>query len=155
VVTGYLPHYKALASYVVPRVDVQIGLTLISKPGLQVSGAGTPTNGGHLSANYTVPSAVIAASLGRPLAGNAANATINLVEPGLLYGERLNEFNIRIGKVLRYGRTRANVGVDVFNVLNSAAGLSYNQAFIPGGAWLTPTSVMTARFAKLSAQIDF
>ena len=155
VVTGYLPHYKALASYVVPAIDVQIGLTMISKPGLQVSGAGTPTNGGHLSANYTVPTAVIASSLGRPLAGNLANATINLIEPGSLYGDRLNEFNIRIGKVLRYGRTRANLGVDIFNVLNSAAGLSYNQAFIPGGAWLTPTSVMTARFAKLSAQFDF
>ena len=155
VVTGYLPHYKALASYNVPRVDVQLGVTFTSKPGLQVSGAGTPTNGGHLSANLTVPNAVIASSLGRPLAGNAANATINLIEPGSMYGDRLNEFNLRIGKLLRHGRTRTNVGLDIFNVLNSSAGLSYNQAFIPGGQWLTPNSVMTARFAKISAQFDF
>jgi len=27
--------------------------------------------------------------------------------------------------------------------------------FIPNGAWLTPTSVLSARFAKLSFQLDF
>ena len=48
-----------------------------------------------------------------------------------------------------------NVGFDVYNLLNSAAVLSYNQAFIANGPWLTPTSVMTARFAKVSAQFDF
>ena len=33
--------------------------------------------------------------------------------------------------------------------------LAYNQAFIPNGAWLTPTQVLSARFAKLSLQLDF
>jgi hypothetical protein len=33
--------------------------------------------------------------------------------------------------------------------------LSYNQTFIANGAWLTPTSAMAARFAKISAQVDF
>jgi hypothetical protein len=45
--------------------------------------------------------------------------------------------------------------VDIFNVLNGSAALSYNQAFIPNGAWLTPTSILSARFAKISAQFDF
>ena len=58
-------------------------------------------------------------------------------------------------KILRFGKTRANVGVDIFNVLNAAAALSYNQAFIAGGPWLTPTSILSARFAKISAQFDF
>ena len=58
-------------------------------------------------------------------------------------------------KILRFGKTRANVGVDIFNMLNANAALSYNQAFIAGGAWLTPTSILSARFAKISAQFDF
>jgi hypothetical protein len=41
------------------------------------------------------------------------------------------------------------------NVLNSTAILSYNQAFIAGGAWLIPTSEISARFTKLSLQFDF
>ena len=63
--------------------------------------------------------------------------------------------DIRVGKIVRFGKSRVNVGFDVYNRLNSAAVLSYNQAIIPNGRWLTPTSVMTARFAKVSAQIDF
>jgi len=33
--------------------------------------------------------------------------------------------------------------------------LSYNTTFTPGGRWLVPTSVVTPRFFKFSAQIDF
>ena len=56
---------------------------------------------------------------------------------------------------------RTNVGVDIYNVFNSAAVLSYNQTFVlpttanPNGSWLAPTSVLQARFFKVSAQIDF
>jgi hypothetical protein len=138
-----------------PKVDVQVGLTFTSKPGLQVSFAGTPTAGGHLSANYTVPNSVVAPSLGRNLSGNAANVTVNMIEPGTRYGDRINELDLRVAKLLRLGRWRANLSADVYNLLNSAPILSYNEAFIPNGAWLLPTSVMTARFAKLNVQFDF
>jgi phosphoglucomutase len=42
----------------------------------------------------------------------------------------------------------------------SHAILTYNQTFIPNvttgtSAWLRPTSVLQARYVKLSAQIDF
>ena len=62
---------------------------------------------------------------------------------------------MRVGKIFRVAGTRANVGVDIYNLLNAATPLAYNQAFIPGGAWLTPTQVLSARFAKLSVQFDF
>ena len=93
--------------------------------------------------------------LGRPLAGNVPNATINLIEPHSVQGDRINEMNMRVSKVFRFGTTTANIGIDVYNLLNSSAALSYNQAFIPGGAWLTPTSVISARFAQISAQFSF
>jgi hypothetical protein len=154
--TGYLPHYKLFGSYMIPNVDVQVGVTFTSKPGLQVSFAGTPTaGGGNLSANYTVSNAVVSQSLGRSLAGNAANATINLITPGSLYGDRINEVDLRLAKLVKFGRWRANVSADIYNLLNVAPILSYNEAFIPGGSWLLPTSVMTARFAKINVQFDF
>jgi len=155
VVTGYLPYYKGLATYVVPKIDVQLGVTFLSKPGMVVSFAGTPTNGGHLLANVTYRNDQVAPILGRPLSGNAQNVTVNVIEPGSKYGERVTELHLRIGKLLRFGQHRTNVGVDIFNILNLAPGLSYNQNFIPGGAWLTPTTVMTPRFAKFSVQWDF
>ena len=81
--------------------------------------------------------------------------TVNLIEPGTLYGDRVNQFDLRFAKILRFGRTRTNVGFDVYNVMTAAPVLTYNQAFVPNGAWLTPTSVLQPRFVKFSAQIDF
>ena len=67
----------------------------------------------------------------------------------------MNEFDLRISKILRFGRTRTNVGIDIFNLLNSAAVLTYNQTFVPGVSWLAPTSVLTPRFVKVGTTIDF
>jgi len=39
--------------------------------------------------------------------------------------------------------------------LNSSAVLSYNNAFAPGGTWLQPIAVLTPRFFKISADVDF
>ena len=64
---------------------------------------------------------------------------MNLIAPGTLYGDRVNEFDVRIAKVLRFGRTRTNVGFDIYNILNSNPVLTYNAAFIPNGSWLVPT----------------
>jgi hypothetical protein len=153
--TGLLPYVKSLGAYMIPKVDVQFSATFTSKPGLQVSNAGTPTSGGHLFANYTLPNAAIVPIIGRSLAGNTPNITVNIVQPGSLYGDRVNELDVRFAKILKFGKTRANLGVDIYNFLNAAPILAYNQAFIANGAWLTPTQVMTARFAKLSAQFDF
>ena len=99
---------------------------------------------------------VAQSSLGRPLAGNVQNVTINLVQPGTLYGDRVNELDLRFAKLLRFGNTRTRISLDLYNALNSAAVLSYNQTFNPATTtWLTPTSVLAARVAKIGASIEF
>jgi hypothetical protein len=70
-------------------------------------------------------------------------------------GNRVNQFDLRIGKVLRFGAQRATVSVDMFNALNADTVLTYNQAFTPGGQWLVPNTVLTARTAKITVQYDF
>ena len=135
---------KGLASYMIPKIDVQVSSAFQSLI------PGTP-----LSANYNFPNAVVVPSLGRSLSGNAQFANVNLVEPGSVYGDRINQIDIRAGKVLKFGRMQTQFSVDLYNALNSSAIQSYNQNFIVGGAWLTPTLILPARFAKLTAQIDF
>ena len=108
-----------------------------------------------LSANYAVPAATVAQSLGRAPSGNVTNVTVDLLVPGEARGERVNQLDWRIGKVLRFGRQRATISADLFNALNSDAILAYNQAFIPGGNWLVPTTVLTARSTKITVQWDF
>ena len=47
--------------------------------------------------------------------------TVNLIAPGEVWGDRVNELDLRFAKILKFGRTRTNVGVDLYNVLNSSA----------------------------------
>jgi hypothetical protein len=145
--TGWNTRYTGLGSYTVPKIDVLISSTFRSDQGAQ------------LAANMAFTAAQT--TLGRPFANNAPNVTVNLVEPGTLYGDRVNEIDFRFAKILRFGRTRTNVGFDVYNVTNSAPILTYNNNFVPPspanptGSWLTPNSVLQPRFWKFSVQLDF
>ena len=78
------------------------------------------------------------------------NVTVNLIAPGTLYGDRINQLDFRVAKILRFGRTRPMVGVDLYNALNSSAVLTYNNAFVPNGTWLQPVTVLTGRLIKFS-----
>jgi hypothetical protein len=131
---------KVLSTYTVPRVDVQVTATVQSSPGAQIL------------ANYTATNAVVAPSLGRPLSGGAANVTVNIVEPGTMYGTRSNQVQLRLTKILRLGGTRTTASVDIYNVLNSNTVLTQNNSY---GSWLAPQSISYARWAKLVLQVDF
>ena len=142
--SGFLTQFRGIGSYRVPKVDVELTATLQSKPGTQ------------LAANYNVPAAVVAQSLGRAPAGGVANVTVNLITPGTFYGDRINELDIRVAKLFRIAGTRTKISLDLFNALNSAAVLGYNQTYSPtSSTWLTPTSVLGARIAKIGATVEF
>ena len=140
---GVLTQLRGLSTYTVPKIDVQLSGVFQSKPGAL------------LSANYAVPANVIAQQLGRPVAGNPANVTINLLEPGSQYGNRLNQLDVRVGKIIRLGSTRTVVGVDLYNVLNASTILTYNNTFVPNDTWLQPVTVLTARMARISAEFTW
>jgi hypothetical protein len=140
---GVLTQFRALSSYTFPRAGIQVSATVQSKPGAL------------LAANYAAPNSVVAPSLGRNLSGNATSVTVNLIAPGTKYGDRVNQLDLRVAKRLTYGRSRLQLALDVYNALNSSAVLAYDNTFVPGGTWLQPLTILTPRFAKLSADIDF
>jgi hypothetical protein len=140
---GVLTQFRGLATYIVPKIDVQVSGVVQSKPGAL------------LAANYAVPNSVITQALGRGPAGDPANVTINLIEPGTMYGKRVNQLDFRAAKILKFGTTRTMVGVDLFNALNSGAILTYNNTFVPGGTWLQPISILSGRMVKVSAEFTF
>jgi hypothetical protein len=136
----YLPQVKLVGAYVIPRVDVTLSGVFQSIPGPLIS------------ANYNAPNALIAPVLGRNLSGGAANATVNLVAPGAMYGERSNELDLRFGKRLTFGRFRALASFDLYNIFNDNAVLTLNNNY---AAWQTPLSVLQPRVGKFSLQLDF
>jgi hypothetical protein len=81
---------------------------------------------------------------------------VNVVEPGTLYGDRITQVDLRVSKILRFAGRRANIGVDFFNLFNTNAVYQYATTYVGNGAtWLQPSSLVSARFAKLSVQVDF
>jgi hypothetical protein len=149
--SGWLTDVRGIVSYLIPKAAVQVAATFQSNPG---AGA-VPAFGGlpGLAANVTYTNAQVQGSLGRPLAGNTANVTVNALQPGTLYGDRINQVDLRVAKIVTLRRTKLNLGVDVYNALNANPITAYNQTY--GATWLAPQAILPSRFAKVSAQFDF
>jgi hypothetical protein len=80
---------------------------------------------------------------------------VNLLPPGDLYGDRASWLDFRVGKILRAGRIRSTVNLDLFNALNANPVLLQNNQFGGTTPWMAPQSILIARFFKISAQVDF
>jgi hypothetical protein len=135
----FVTQLKMNAAYTIPRADVLISAAMQS------------VQGPVTQANFTVTQR----APGVPLVG-AANLNVPLLATapgsGAEYGERLNQLDLRVGKILRAGGARTMVSVDLFNVFNGNAVTAENAAVT---AFRRPTQIMLARFLKFSAQIDF
>ena len=128
----------------VPKIDVQLAGTFSSRPGVSLT-----ANQVYISAQVANPAF---STLGRPLAV-VPSVTVNLVEPNTMFGDRIDQLDFRIGKILRFGRTRTTLNLDIVNALNSNDNLAYSPTFSP--TWPVPTSVHHCRLFRLSAQVDF
>jgi hypothetical protein len=149
IVEPFLTSFRGLATYLVPKVDVQVSATWRSDPGTDLAATLLVTN-------------AVANSGPQPLGRNLSSGSINvnLIPPATLYADRRNNIDFRAAKVLRFGRTRTQVGIDVYNVMNSDTITAYNTSYVAptattGSVWLTPTGIATARYVKFNLQLDF
>jgi hypothetical protein len=126
--------YKAVFSYSLPA-------------DMQLSGAFQSNPGPRIAANYTVTSAIAGLTI------NQTSITTNLVVPGSLYGDRLEQLDLRLSKGVRMGRTHMVGNVELFNALNGAAVLVLNNTY--GANWLKPQNVLLGRMLKFGIQADF
>jgi hypothetical protein len=117
-----------------------------------VSGALQSVPGPQVQANYVATNAVVQPSLGRPLSGGTANVTVGLIEPGSIYGDRRNQFDLRVGKVLRFSGTQSRLNLDLNNVFNANPVLSENPSY---AVFRRPTAILPARVVRISVQFDF
>jgi hypothetical protein len=187
---------KAVASYTLPRYSALPNTMALVLESVQLGATFQSIPGDFKSATYTMPNAefcqsgAVACTAGTgtstlatfysDLAGtqpigarnisNASNKTIGLVQGSTVVDERQNQLDLRIGKIVRFGRTRTSLNFDIFNVTNANTVLSRNNSFSKtpsynaatgiginnsvNSLW-APTSILQARFFKLSATFDF
>lgn len=98
---------QGLLTYPLPWWGLQASATYQSVPGPEIT--------------WAPPAALIAPSLGRGLAGGALAATAPPVKPGTLYGERLQQVDVRVGKTSGLGTGRISPQVDIYNLLSANA----------------------------------
>jgi hypothetical protein len=138
----WLPQIKFLGSYTVPKIDMQLGASYQSIPGIEYA------------ATYSDPNSDVQKTLGRlPTNGLATGTTsVALLQPGSTYGTRFNQLDLRLGKIVRLGHTRQNLSLDIYNVFNSAVISGASAVYT---TWLAPTSVVPPRLLKVSWTLDF
>jgi len=142
---GWRTQVQGLASYTIPKVDVLVSGTFQNLPGAGLATGYNEFTGGTLGRGYAL----------------APFRQFTMTRAGELFVERLNQIDMRVSKILRFGVTRTSINFDFYNVLNGAAAIAENNTYTdftptagrPG--WRTPTTILLPRMFKFSAQFDF
>jgi hypothetical protein len=145
---------RGLISYTIPRIDVLVSTVLRSQP---------PS---AITATWQVPNSEIVRVFGKLPPGATATGTTNIMltdnEHRVYADERRTQVDMRFAKIVRFGRTRTDIGVDVNNVFNSSYATGFNQTYIfntdntprPAG-WATPSSLVFPRFVRFNFTVNF
>jgi hypothetical protein len=131
-----------------------------------VSGVLQNLSGVPYEANYPVPNAQIAPSLGRNLAacGTAtvctATATVPLFSPLTEFEPRRTLIDLRLSRIFPLGpRMRLRANLDVYNVLNDGSVVNTNNNY--GASWLQPVGgpftagLADGRLIQFGGQLTF
>jgi hypothetical protein len=153
-VQPFQTNFRGSASYTVPKVDVLVSTIMRFSPAPNI-----------LSANYNFPNTYVRdqGGLGHLPAGTTANGNqlVNLLDTNQLYAERRHyQVDMRFAKILRFGGTRTDVGVDLYNLFNVNTPTVYDGTWdVPpaenGGQWLQPTNIVQPRFARVNVTVSF
>jgi len=118
---------RGLATYIIPKADVLVSLTVRSQPQVLLAAtAGT-------TAQWVVPNSVVQAAYGKlPIGALPAGTTTISIGDNVnrVYADtRRTQVDMRFAKVIRFGRTRSDVGIDLNNLLNTNYPTGYTTTY--------------------------
>jgi hypothetical protein len=133
---------RGFAAYTIPKIDVLVSGIVRSQPNVVFGGGAIPGRCRKATAldcpRSTLP-----------------QGQVNLLQPGQVYGERINQVDMRVGKNLNLGRARANIAVDVLNLANANTPTSYQQNYGDGRQYLQPLTILNPRLARFNVTVEF
>ena len=150
-----LTQLKLVGSYRLPG-QIQIAATLQSSSGIVASSVGGAADFG-VQGNYIATNQVVAPSLGRNLAaGPNATITVNLVQPGTITLDRINQLDLRFARTFAVGHVKLKGMLDVYNALNANPVITASYTYgTNGSSWLVPQNILLGRLFTFGTQLDF
>jgi hypothetical protein len=115
--------------------------------GVQVSSSFQSIPGPVITANYTVSSAVAGAPL------TLGSLAVNLIEPGTMYNDRLNQVDLRVGRNFAFRGRRLQPYIDIFNAFNASPVVGQINTYGPN--WQRPSAILIGRMVKFGVQFHF
>ena len=149
---NFLTNIKGYGAYIIPRIGVQLSGTFQSIPGPLIDALVTYQPADVVAALGRLPSegsgpqvqvVPLDALTGSPRGGTGA---------GTVYGERLNQFDFRVGKILEFGGTRTTLNLDIYNMFNSDAIVNESDQF---ATFRQAQRIILGRIFKISASFGF
>jgi hypothetical protein len=138
---------KFTAIYPLPW-DLRVSALYMNSPGVSIRASQVFTN------------AQVRQSLGRDLGQCRGAATCNgtvtvdLIPPDTLFGDRVQELDVRFSRIFRLGgKTQLTGNFDVYNLFNSSTVLNQNTRY--GPTWQAPIQIMGGRLVKFGFQMNF
>ena len=116
-VESWQTQVRGFAAYTIPKIDVLLSSIMRFQPNAMFGVGATPEgNSTGLAANYVLPT----------------GQQVNLLLPGDEYADRINQIDLRVGKLLNIGGTRTNVAIDLLNLFNANTGTAFEQNYGDG-----------------------
>jgi hypothetical protein len=170
------------AALALPQVDTRPGFCHVSRPwssgtqakfsvvyplpwDFQASAIYQNIPGVPIRATYVAPNAEIRPSLGRNLAAcpsqtaatcNSNYPAIDLIPPFTLYGDRIQQVDLRFTRNFPIGTRRLQGNFDIYNLLNASTALNEQAAFSrTNNQWRNVIQFMGGRLIKFSGQLTF
>jgi hypothetical protein len=139
----WLTQLRGNAAYTVPGIDVLVSGIFRSQPNAAGPGGNNlGTNGLALSAENTTTI-------------NGSLQTVNVLLPGQNYADRINQFDMRLTKILRFGGTRTSIGIDILNIFNSNTAVDFLNDLTNPATFMQPTEILNPRFVRFNITVDY
>jgi hypothetical protein len=159
---------RGLASYTIPKIDVLVSATLRSQPVVtQTATMNLPNTclGWGSAVQTGCSQETVLGLLGHlPTGSTAAGTTaitINDNDHQIWDTNRRAQLDMRFAKIVRMGKTRTDIGVDLNNMLNANYPTTWDNTYQlvnttqPGGTWNNPTAILAPRYVRLNFTVNF
>jgi hypothetical protein len=160
--------FRGLASYTIPWADVRVSATLRSQPQVERTATWNLPNSPASAACLPNPAQCVTLQglLGYLPQGTSTTGTqsINLLDNDhrLYDGQRRTQVDMRFAKIVRFRNTRADLGVDLWNLFNTNYATGYENSYeysignaLQGNTWNNPSTIYAPRYARLNLTFSF